>query len=335
MPYFKCESETPKYRDGNHGLRLFIESCDYSVEENFNQNIFGLKGVQAGFTYEDFKVEIDAGRPVLIHFTNHTAIGFGYSNSTRSIRIYTTWSEGPWDMVWGSNLTANGSLAMLSVSIIKLHGSTLKSACMIPTGINDVVNIQNPPSGTVYYLGSWIIPNNTNLMTPCTNASFYAQFQTDYDPRTTACTFDWKLVLYHSGGEYIYAQQNGIVENANTPNSTGEGCVWQPSLSALPAYNWSIDYNGNIYGKVSVVVHKCNGGGDVIDDFEIGVQLYSKIKDITYAVNSTINATCTKLNLTNVGITSPASVTFNCNRLGIAINGTFQAAKGSTLTINK
>lgn len=333
--YSKCESETPKYRDGNYGLRKFIESCHYTVEENFNQNIAGLKGVEAGFTYDDFKNEIDAGRPVLIHFKNHTAIGFGYSYSNCIIRIYTTWSEEPCDIVWGSDLTVNsaaGPLAMLSVSVIKLNGSTLKSACMIPTGINDAVTIKNPPSGTIGMQG--IIPNNTNLMTPCTNASFWADFQTDHDPTTYANTFDWKIVLYHSGGEYVYAQQNGILPNTNTPNSSGQGCVWQPSLSGLPAYNWSIDYSGNIYGKVSVIVHK-DDGVDISNEFEIGVHLYSEIKDITYAVNTTINATCTKLNLTNVGITSPASVTVNSNGLGIGINGTFVAQKGSTLTINK
>jgi len=325
------ENDSPRKKNGMKGLCELIEACGYNIETCYSQPIFGYSGIQAGFTFSDFKAEIDAGMPVIITFAGHTCIGVGYSNSTQKIRIYTTWSETPWDMVWGSNLTADrvNSLPMIGVSVLKLIASY---DCDLSTGINDVVIIENPKSGTIGNQGT--IPNNTNLMTPCTNASFYANFQTDHDPTTYANTFDWKIVLYHYGGEYVYAQQNGILPNTSTPNGTGQGCVWQPALSALPAYNWSIDYSGNIYGKVSVMVHK-DDGGEVGNDFEIGVRLYSEIKDITYAVNTTINATCAKLNLTNVGITSPASVTVNSNGLGIVINGTFVAQKGSTLKINK
>ncbi len=127
--YTLCESQTPRKKDGIQGLREYIEQCGYVVIESFNQNIYGYGGVNAGFTFNDFKAEIDAKRPVLVNFKGHTVIGIGYSTSTNKIRVYTTWSETPWDLVWGTNLTASGqNLAMKSVSVIKLQGTIHKKS---------------------------------------------------------------------------------------------------------------------------------------------------------------------------------------------------------------
>lgn len=317
----------PTIRDGLHGLRMFIEDCGYTVVENFNQKIAGYNNISAGFTFNDFKAEIDAGRPVLISFTNHMAIGIGYSSSTNKIRIYTTWSETPWDMVYGSNLTANPgkSYVMEHAHVIKLQPSGL------PTGIYDKVEIMNPPTGTIGAIGA--IPNNTNLMTACSNASFWANFTTDNNPTTYANTFDWSIELYHATGSYIYAQQNGILPNTSTPSWFGQGCVWQPALAVLPAYDWSIDYNGNIFGQVFVTVH-LSDGSFVSNKAAIEVNPYQNIQNITYSTNATINA-CAKLVLTNVIITSTPTIIFNTGGKGITINAPFQAQKGSTLTINK
>jgi hypothetical protein len=256
------------------------------------------------------------------------AIGIGYSSSTNQIRIYTTWSEKPWDMVYGTNLTAQpGTYAMEEISVIELMPMGP------PTGIYDKVEIINPPVGTVTNPGNVAIPNNTILMTACSNGSFWANFKTGTTPATYANTFDWSIVLYHSTGSYTYAQQNGIIPNTSTPGWFGEGCVWQPALGALPAYNWAIDYNGNIYGEVIVTTHVSDG--DLITNrADIGVNPYQNIQNITYSTNATINA-CAKLVLTNVTITSTPTIIFNTGGKGITINPPFQAQKGSTLNINK
>ena len=74
-------------RDGCHGMRLFAESRGYSVVTNFSQYIYGYDGNTQGFTFDNFKAEIDAGRPVLIQLEGHTMLGYGY-NDTGQLSTY-------------------------------------------------------------------------------------------------------------------------------------------------------------------------------------------------------------------------------------------------------
>ncbi|HOD06740.1 MAG TPA: hypothetical protein PLY68_04170 [Myxococcota bacterium] len=104
-------------RDGGHGLRVFFESRGYTVLENFNQYILGHNGNTLGFTLDQFKAEIDAGRPVLIHVTNHTMLGYGYQEGTSTINIHDTWDHANHTMTWGSTY---GGLQHYAVSVFKL-----------------------------------------------------------------------------------------------------------------------------------------------------------------------------------------------------------------------
>lgn len=198
------------------------------------------------------------------------------------------------------------------------------------TGIWDAVTIMNPPPNKISpYPPHQNIPPNTTLITACSPASFYAEFSTGSTPATQSDSYDWSIELYHGSTTYVYAQ-----ESINIVYNMYNASQWVPTLGVLPSYDWALDPNGNIYGKVKVTVH-ISDGDTKTDEWTIAVNPNQIISNITYSTNTTINATCIKLNLTNVGITSPASVTVNSNGLGIGINGTFVAQKGSTLTINK
>ena len=85
-------------RDGCHGIRLFVESRGYNVVQNYNQYIH--EHVAGGFTYANFKAEIDAGRPVIIHVTDHSMLGYGYTDPD-TIYIHDTWSHTDHFMTWG------------------------------------------------------------------------------------------------------------------------------------------------------------------------------------------------------------------------------------------
>jgi len=92
----------PGYRDGGFGLALFVESRGYTVLQCCNQYIQGQgTDPNLGFTFEDFKNEIDAGRPVLVQVTNHTMLGYGYNTSGETIYIHDTWDCQDHTMVWG------------------------------------------------------------------------------------------------------------------------------------------------------------------------------------------------------------------------------------------
>jgi len=99
-PLYDYTGGEPGLRDGCHGIRLFIESRGYSVTSNYNQYIYGRGGIPAGFTYSQFKAQIDAGRPVLIQVTGHTMLGVGYSDPG-TIYVHNTWDNAVHSMPWG------------------------------------------------------------------------------------------------------------------------------------------------------------------------------------------------------------------------------------------
>ena len=96
-------------RDGAWGMRLFVESRGYDVVlntsrgryETCSQYIRGYASPTRGYTLAQYKKQIDAGRPVLIHVTGHTMIGFGYSSINNSIDIHDTWDHSDHTMTWG------------------------------------------------------------------------------------------------------------------------------------------------------------------------------------------------------------------------------------------
>jgi len=106
-PLYDYTGSEPNERDGCHGFRLFMESRGYDVQANgnYSQRIYGYEGNTQGFTYDQFKAEIDAGRPVLIQIVGHSMVGFGYddSGSDQLVYIHDTWDYNDHTMVWGGS----------------------------------------------------------------------------------------------------------------------------------------------------------------------------------------------------------------------------------------
>ena len=89
--------------DGCHGMRLFFESRGYTVSSNYSQYIYGYNGNTEGFTFENYKQEIDAGRPVLIQVDGHTMLGYGYDDLSSTVYLHDTWDYGSHTMTWGGS----------------------------------------------------------------------------------------------------------------------------------------------------------------------------------------------------------------------------------------
>ncbi len=101
-----CESYVPPRKDGCHGFRQFVESRGYTVLTNYSQYIDTYH--PAGFTYNQYKAEIDAGRTVMIQIEDHSMVGFGYDDTTSNlIYIHDTWDYLDHTMIWGG--TYSGS----------------------------------------------------------------------------------------------------------------------------------------------------------------------------------------------------------------------------------
>jgi len=109
-------SESSNRRDGAHGMKLFAESRGYQVATNYNQYIYGYNGNTKGFTYAQYKSEIDSGNPVLIQLAGHTMLGVGYSG-TDQILVHDTWDYSTHSMTWGGTY---GGMQQLGVTVVHL-----------------------------------------------------------------------------------------------------------------------------------------------------------------------------------------------------------------------
>ena len=107
-----------------HGLKLFAESRGYTVIENYNQIIDAQASVAGnGFTFDDFKWEIDNSHPVLIHVTGHTMIGVGYEDATQTVYVHDTWDNSRHSMIWGGEYAG-----MLHKAVTVIHLEPLATA---------------------------------------------------------------------------------------------------------------------------------------------------------------------------------------------------------------
>ncbi len=104
--------------DGMYGLKLFFESRGYTVEQWFTQTLYGYNGFNNGFTYADYKNEIDEGRPVMMHLTGHTILGIGYDTLSETIYFHDTWDYNTHAMDWGGEYE---DMQLFCVSVFKLE----------------------------------------------------------------------------------------------------------------------------------------------------------------------------------------------------------------------
>jgi len=118
-------------RDGIHGMKLFAESRGYSVLTNYNQYIYGYKGNTKGFTFNQYKEEIDNGYPVLIQVEGHTMLGVGYS-TPNTVILHDTWDYSYHTMTWGGTYGSSPAMQHYAVGVLHL------SPAPVVTSINPV-----------------------------------------------------------------------------------------------------------------------------------------------------------------------------------------------------
>ena len=111
-------------RDGGCGIEDFYESRGYTVEETYNQYA-DSRGLLYGFTYEQYKAEIDAGRPVMIHVEGHTMVGVGYDDSKSNLMyINDTWDHDTHTMEWGGSYSGMDHVGVTVVRLAPVQGKT-------------------------------------------------------------------------------------------------------------------------------------------------------------------------------------------------------------------
>ncbi len=108
--------------DGMYGIGEYVDFATYDTVNLYTQLIphaFGdYYGNTDGATLDDFKAEIDAGRPVLIHIEGHTMCGYGYNDADpNTLYVYDTWYPGTHTLTWGGSY---GGLPQWGVTCVEL-----------------------------------------------------------------------------------------------------------------------------------------------------------------------------------------------------------------------
>ncbi len=100
-------------RDGTLSYSQFYEARGYSIDQCYFQRT--SNDVTGGFSLAQYRAEIDAGYPVMIHVEGHTMVGVGYDADSNIIYIHDTWDYSVHQMPWGGSYVG---LPMWGVSIV-------------------------------------------------------------------------------------------------------------------------------------------------------------------------------------------------------------------------
>jgi len=144
-------------RDGTYGRKLFYEARGYTVTDCYNQSTDNI--IAGGFSFAQFKAEIDAGRPVLLNLAGHSIVGVGYNDLNQTVYIHDTWDYQNHVMTWGSSYLG---MQLLSVSIVNLAPV---SPTMTDLTINGPSTLNERSTALYIATASWS-DGSTSIVTP-------------------------------------------------------------------------------------------------------------------------------------------------------------------------
>jgi hypothetical protein len=102
--------------DAGCGRKLFYEARGYSVAECYSR----LTDNQAagGFSFADYKAQIDAGHPVLLQTETGILAGVGYADPN-TVYLHDTWDDQTHQMTWGGSYAGD---ALFLVNVVNPTG---------------------------------------------------------------------------------------------------------------------------------------------------------------------------------------------------------------------
>ena len=147
--------------DGTYGRKLFYEARGYNVTDCYSQKTDNI--VSGGFSFAQYKAEINAGRPVMINLAGHTIAGVGYDETANTVYLHDTWDYSTFSMTWGGSYAG---MAMQSVSIVNLQSAgPTATPSNTPTLTKTATST---PTNTATYTPT---PTNTFTSTPTKTAT--------------------------------------------------------------------------------------------------------------------------------------------------------------------
>lgn len=231
-------STTPA--DGCYGLNLFYESRGYDVVAYYSQFIYGWEGNTIGFTFNQYKQEINNGRPVLIQVEGHTMVGYGYDDNGSVVYLHDTWDYSSHTMTWGDSYAG---MAHYGVSVVQLEPAEYDilanfTADTTQLLVNSTVSFTDMTFGNPTSW-SWSLSPSTYSFTGGTSAS-------SQNPQ----------VQFTAGGYYTVSLTASDGVNSDTETKTSCILAIDCSLFPFPLYEdfsgqqlpqcWqNIDHQGN------------------------------------------------------------------------------------------
>ena len=112
--------------DGSLGLKDFFEARGYSVSECYNQKTDNT--ISGGFSFAQYKAQIQAGHPVLLNLYGHTVVGVGYDDASQKVYLHDTWDFALHEMAWGGSYAG---MTLQSVGVVSLPSSKPSTPVLI------------------------------------------------------------------------------------------------------------------------------------------------------------------------------------------------------------
>ena len=248
--------------DGTYGRKLFYEARGYTVTDCYSQATNNK--YSGGFSFAQFKAEIDAGRPVMLNLEGHTIVGVGYDDSSNTVYIHDTWDYGNHTMTWGGSYSG---MQLYSVSIVNMQATTVTQPNLTPyqpAGWSDKIVVSNT-TGTIndttpfYTTDSlyvdWSVINNG---TTSTTSTFYTTLYVDDVAQNTWYTdsplginqnvqiLDYSIGALSAGDHTIRIVTDAtgtITESNEADNEYTRTITVSESCSNLPVRRGSISYS--------------------------------------------------------------------------------------------
>lgn len=139
------ETRVSTWGYGSYGMKLYAEWRGYTVEDYYNQYIYGYGGLTSGFTFQQYMDEIDAGRPVMILVVGHAMVGVGYEESSQTVYLHDTWDYDQHQMTWGGSYSG---MEHMAVTVFKLSGGTPPTTATLTMAASPSAGGATSPSGS-------------------------------------------------------------------------------------------------------------------------------------------------------------------------------------------
>jgi hypothetical protein len=227
-------------RDGTYGRKLFYEARGYTVTDCYTQTTDN--DYSGGFSFAQYKAEIDAGRPVLLNLSGHSIVGVGYDDSTNTVYLHDTWDNSTHIMPWGGSYSG---MKLWGVSIVNLGAST-----------SNTPDISVSPSS--YDFGNVNIANTSTRTFTVSNTGTAGLAVGSIAITGSA---DFTLPVNNCSGKTVAPSSSCTVQVSFAPTSVGAKSATMTISSNDPDENpFSIPVAGTGVTTLSVSVNPSNGG---------------------------------------------------------------------------